>query len=134
MAAFIKQSSPLGYLTSRFWSPSALWTIDLVIVLTGLGFVTAAVNAAIRNVAVIRAFRTEFYEEFRLWRHLLIPGAAALLFLFPLWDLAAARLHADRGAAVHGTGMALRRRHRRRVPPNPAARRLQDAGRGVHAG
>jgi hypothetical protein len=85
MAAFIKQSSPLGYLTSRFWSPSALWTIDLVIVLTGLGFVTAAVNAAIRNVAVIRAFRTEFYEEFRLWRHLLIPGAAALLFLFPLW-------------------------------------------------
>jgi hypothetical protein len=35
------------------------------------------VNAAIRNVAVIRAFR--------LWRYLLIPGAAALLFLFPLW-------------------------------------------------
>ena len=24
MAAFIKQSSPLGYLTSRYWSPSAL--------------------------------------------------------------------------------------------------------------
>jgi hypothetical protein len=44
-----------------------------VVVLTSLGFVTAAVNAAIRNVAVIRAFR--------LWRHLLIPGAAALLFL-----------------------------------------------------
>ena len=77
MAAFTKQSSPLGHLTSRYWSPSALWTIDLVIVLTGLGFATAAVNAAIRNVAIIRAFR--------LWRHLLIPGAAALLFLFPLW-------------------------------------------------
>ena len=73
MAAFTKQSSPLGYLTSRYWSPPALWTIDLVVVLTGLGFVTAAVNAAIRNVAVIRAFR--------LWRHVLIPGAAALLFL-----------------------------------------------------
>jgi hypothetical protein len=48
-----------------------------VVVLAGLGFVTAAVNAAIRNVAVIRAFR--------LWRHLLILGAAALSFLFPLW-------------------------------------------------
>lgn len=67
MAAFIKQSSPLGYLTSRYWSPSALWTIDRVVVLTGLGFFAAAVNAAIRNVAVIRAFR--------LWRHLLIPGS-----------------------------------------------------------
>ena len=55
MAAFIKQSSPLGHLTSRYWSPSALWTIDRVVVLTGLGFATAAVNAAIRNVAVIRA-------------------------------------------------------------------------------
>jgi hypothetical protein len=77
VAAFTKQSSPLGYLTSRYWSPSTLRTIDRVVVLTGLGFVTAAVSAAIRNVAVIRAFR--------LWRHLLIPGAAALLFLFPLW-------------------------------------------------
>jgi amino acid transporter len=134
-----------------------LWTIDLVVVLTGLGFVTAAVNAAIRilfamgrervlpgplarlsrrqtptvaigclavitlllglpltyryggartfgylggaagfsvvlvylavNIAVIRAFRTEFRDEFRLRRHLLIPGAAALLFLFPLWGI-----------------------------------------------
>jgi hypothetical protein len=33
------------------------------------------------------AFRTEFREEFRLWRHLLVPGAAALLFLFPLWGI-----------------------------------------------
>lgn len=38
------------------------------------------------NVAVIRAFRTESREESRLWRHLVIPGAAALLFLFPLGE------------------------------------------------
>ncbi len=43
-----RQHNPLGYLTSRYWSPSALWVIDLVVVLTGLGFVTAAVNAIIR--------------------------------------------------------------------------------------
>jgi hypothetical protein len=28
------------------------------------------------NIAVIRAFRTEFRDQFRLWRHLLIPAAA----------------------------------------------------------
>jgi len=154
---FIRQANPLGYLTSRYWSPSALWTIDLVIVLAGLGFVTAAVNAAIRilyamareqvlpgslarlsprrtpavsigclavltlllglpltyayggprtfgylaaaaglsvvlvylcmNIAVLRAFRTEFRDEFRLWRHLLIPAAAVVVFLFPLWGI-----------------------------------------------
>ena len=43
-----QQPNPLGYLTSRYWSPSALSVIDLVVVLTGLGFVTAAVNALIR--------------------------------------------------------------------------------------
>jgi amino acid transporter len=43
-----RQPNPLGYLASRYWSPSALWAIDLVVVLTGLGFVTAAVNALIR--------------------------------------------------------------------------------------
>ena len=43
-----QQHNPLGYLTSRYWSPSALLVIDLVVVLTGLGFVTAAVNAIIR--------------------------------------------------------------------------------------
>jgi amino acid transporter len=37
------------------------------------------------NVSVIRAFRTEFRDEFSVWRHLLIPGAAILVFLFPLW-------------------------------------------------
>jgi amino acid transporter len=154
---FMQQPSPLGYLTSRYWSPSALWAIDLVVVLTGLGFVIAAFNAAIRvmfamgreqalpgpltrlsrrqtpivaigclavltlllglpltyadggartfaylagagglsvvlvylavNIAVIRAFRTEFRDQFRLWRHLLIPATAAVIFLFPLWGI-----------------------------------------------
>jgi amino acid transporter len=157
IAGFVGQASPLGYLTSRYWSPSVLWTIDLAVVLTGLSFVVAAVNAAIRilftmgreqalpgslarlsrrrtplvaigclavitlviglpltyvygggptfgylagigslpvvliylavNIAVIRAFRTEFRDEFRLWRHLLIPAAAAVVFLFPLWGI-----------------------------------------------
>jgi amino acid transporter len=153
----IAQPSPLAYLTSRYWSPSALWIIDLVVVITGLGFVIAATNAAIRvlfamareqalpgsltrlsrhrtpvvaigclavltlllglpltyayggarafgylagagglavvlvylvgNIAVIRAFRTEFRHEFSFWRHLLIPATAAAIFLFPLWGI-----------------------------------------------
>jgi amino acid transporter len=48
IAGLARQRNPLGYLTDRYWSPSALWVIDLVVVLTGLGFVTAAVNAIIR--------------------------------------------------------------------------------------
>jgi amino acid transporter len=116
IAGLIGQASPLGYLTSRFWSPSVLWSIDLVIVLAGLSFVVASVNAAIRIMftmgreralpgslgrlshrrtpvaaigclAVIRAFRTEFRDEFRLGRHLLIPAAATVVFLFPLWGI-----------------------------------------------
>ena len=152
-----RQTSPLGYLTSRYWSPSVLWVIDLVVVLTGLSFVIAVFNAAIRilfamgreqvlpgslarlsgrqtpviaigcaavltlvlglpltyadggprtfrylagaaalsvvliylavNIATIRAFRTEFRDQYRLWRHLLLPAAAAVLFLFPLWGI-----------------------------------------------
>ncbi len=154
---FIAQPSPLGYLTSLYWSPSALWVIDLVVVFAGLGFVIAAVNTAIRvmfamareqalpapltrlsrrrtpvvaigclavltlllglpltyayggprtfgylagaaglavvlvylagNIAVIRAFCTEFRDEFNFWRHLLIPATAAVIFLFPLWGI-----------------------------------------------
>ena len=157
IAGLVGHASPLGYLTSRFWSPSVLWSIDLVIVLAGLSFVVASVNAAIRvmftmgreralpgslgrlshrrtpvaaigclavitllvglpltyvyggvatfgylagigglpvvliyltvNIAVIRAFRTEFRDEFRLGRHLLIPAAATAVFLFPLWGI-----------------------------------------------
>ena len=152
-----RQHNPLGYLTGRYWSPSAMWVIDLVVVLTGLGFVTAAVNAIIRvlfamgrervlppslarlsrrrtpavaigcvavlalalglpltyayggartfgylagaaglsvvliylavNLSAIRAFRTGFRAEFRVWRHLVIPAAAAVFFLFPLWGI-----------------------------------------------
>jgi hypothetical protein len=33
------------------------------------------------------AFRTEFREQFRLWRHLLIPAAAVVVFLFPQWGI-----------------------------------------------
>ena len=154
---FTLQGNPLGHLTSRYWSPSALWTIDLVVVLTGLGFVIASLNVAIRvlfamgreralpgalarlssrqtpavsigcvavlalvlglpltyahggartfgylagagglsvvlvylavNIAAIRAFRTEFRDEFRLGRHLLVPATAAVLLLFPLWGV-----------------------------------------------
>jgi hypothetical protein len=61
----------------RYRSPSALWAIDRVLVLTGLGFVIASLNVA------IGAFATEFRDEFRLWRHLLVPVTAAVLFLFP---------------------------------------------------
>jgi hypothetical protein len=35
------------------------------------------------NIAVIRAFRTEFREQFRLWRHLLIPAAAVVVLRSP---------------------------------------------------
>ena len=160
---FTLQSNPLGYLTRQYWSPSALWAIELVIVLTGLGFVIASLNAAIRvlfamgreqalpgslarlsrrqtpvvsigcvavltlllglpltyadggartfgylagagglsvvlvylavNIATIRAFRTEFRTEFRLWRHLLVPVTAAVLFMFPLWGILHPRAH-----------------------------------------
>lgn len=163
VGTLIRHTSPLGYLTSRYWSPSALWVIDLVVVLTGLGFVVASLNVAIRilfamgreravpaplarlsgrntpvvaigcvtaltltlglpltyaygggrtfgylagagglsvvlvylavNIAAIRAFRTEFRGEFRLGRHLLVPAAAAVLFLFPLWGIFHPRGH-----------------------------------------
>ena len=39
------------------------------------------------NIAVIRAFRTEFRDEFSFWRHLLIPATATVIFLFPLWGI-----------------------------------------------
>jgi amino acid transporter len=160
---FVRQGNPLGYLAGRYWSPSAVWAIELVVVLAGLGFVIATFNVAIRvlfamgrervlpgtlarlsrhrtpiisiayvatfalvlglpltcgyggartfgfiagagglavvlvylgvNIAVIRAFRTEFREEFSLWRHLLVPAAAAVLFLFPLWGILHPRAH-----------------------------------------
>jgi hypothetical protein len=39
------------------------------------------------NIAVIRAFRTDFRDEFSFWRHLLIPAVAVVIFLFPLWGI-----------------------------------------------
>jgi len=160
---FLHQSSPMGYLAGRFWSSSVLWAVDLVVVVTGLGFVIAACNVVIRvvfamgreralpeslarlskrytpvvaiggiavlslllgfpltyiysgarafgylagaaglsivllylalNMATIRAFRTEFRDDFRLWRHLLVPATAAILLLFPLWGILHPRTH-----------------------------------------
>ena len=167
VAGLTGEPSPLGYLAGRYWSPSAVWAIDLVVVLTGLGFVIASLNVAIRilfamgreralpaplarlsgrhtpavaigcvavvalllglpltyaygggrafgylagagglavvlvylavNLAVIRAFRTEFRGEFRLGRHLLVPAAAAVLLLFPLWGILHPRAHTPAG-------------------------------------
>ncbi|MGP8001958.1 MAG: APC family permease [Streptosporangiaceae bacterium] len=161
--SMVAQRNPLGYLTSHYWSPSALWAIQVVIVLTGLGFVVAALNVTIRvlfamgreralpgafarlssrrtpvtaigciallalllglpltyltggaaafgylagagglavvlvylalNIGVIRAFRTEFRGEFRIWRHLLVPAAAAIMFTFPLWGILHPQVH-----------------------------------------
>jgi amino acid transporter len=61
-----QQPSPLGYLTSRYWSPSVLWAIDLVVVLTGLSFVIAVFNAAIRIL-------------FAMGRERVLPGSLARL-------------------------------------------------------
>ena len=160
---FVQQDSPLRYLAGRYWSPSFNWTIDLVVVLTGLGFVIAGFNVVIRilfamgreqalpsalatlstrrtpavsiacvaalalllglpltymyggghtfaylagaaglslvliylavNIATIRAFRREYRDEFRVWRHLVVPAVAALLLLFPLWGILHPRTH-----------------------------------------
>jgi amino acid transporter len=60
------------------------------------------------NIAVIRAFRTEFREEFRFWRHLVIPAVATLLLLFPLWGILRPR-------------------------SDPAVRSLREAGQSIHA-
>jgi amino acid transporter len=55
--------------------------------LAGIGGLPVVLIYLAVNIAVIRAFRTEFRDEFRLGRHLLIPAAAALVFLFPLWGI-----------------------------------------------
>jgi amino acid transporter len=62
----LRQRNPLGYLTSHYWSPSVLWTIQLVVVLTGLGFVVAALNVTIRVL-------------FAMGREQALPGAFARL-------------------------------------------------------
>ncbi|HEX5302230.1 MAG TPA: APC family permease [Streptosporangiaceae bacterium] len=63
---FVRQGNPLGYLTSRYWSPSAIWAVELVVVLAGLGFVIATFNVAIRVL-------------FAMGRERVLPGALARL-------------------------------------------------------
>jgi amino acid transporter len=48
VSGLARQPNPLGYLASRYWSPSVLWAVELVVVLTGLGFTIAAFNVTIR--------------------------------------------------------------------------------------
>ena len=66
LPSLLRDRNPLGYLTSHYWSPSALWAIQLVVVLTGLGFVVAACNVTIRVL-------------FAMGRERAIPGAFARL-------------------------------------------------------
>jgi amino acid transporter len=66
VGGFIAHPSPLGYLTSRYWSPSVLWTIQLVIFVAGLSFVIAGVNAAAR-------------VGFAMGRERVLPGSLARL-------------------------------------------------------
>jgi amino acid transporter len=52
--------------------------------LAGAGGLAVVLVYLTGNIAVIRAFRTEFRDEFSFWRHLLIPAMAVVIFLFPL--------------------------------------------------
>ena len=52
--------------------------------LAGAGGLSVVLVYLAVNIATIRAFRIEFRDEFVLWRHLLVPVAAAALFMFPL--------------------------------------------------
>jgi amino acid transporter len=62
----LQQASPVRYLASRYWSPEVHWVIDLVVVLTGLGFVIAGFNVVIRVL-------------FAMGRERVLPGALARL-------------------------------------------------------
>ena len=66
LPGLLRDRNPLGYLTSHYWSPSALWTIQVVVVLTGLSFVVAALNVSIRVL-------------FAMGRQRAIPGPFARL-------------------------------------------------------
>jgi amino acid transporter len=61
--------------------------------LVGAGALSVVLIYLAVNIALIRVFRTEFRGEFRLWRHLVIPATAAVLFLFPLWGILQPRAH-----------------------------------------
>jgi len=51
--------------------------------LAGAGGLSVVLIYLAVNIAAIRGFRTEFRDEFRVWRHLLVPATAAALFMFP---------------------------------------------------
>jgi L-asparagine transporter-like permease len=55
--------------------------------LAGAGGLSVVLVYLAVNIATIRAFRTEFRDQFRLWQHLLVPVTAAVLFMFPLWGI-----------------------------------------------
>jgi hypothetical protein len=55
--------------------------------LAGIGGLPVVLVYPAVNIAVIRVFRTEFCTDFRLSRQLLIPAAASVVFLFPLWGI-----------------------------------------------
>ena len=85
------------------------------------------------NIATIRAFRTEFRDQFRLGRHLLLPAAATALFLFPLWgDPSPERVHPGEPAALRGARMAMSRRDRRRRPAGKTARTPRGTRQSIH--
>jgi hypothetical protein len=87
----------------RYRSPSAPWAIDRVLVLTGLGFVIASLNVA------IGAFRAEFRDEFRLWRHLLIPANGRRTIPVPLCGILHPGAVPARAASKRGEGCDKRR-------------------------
>jgi amino acid transporter len=55
--------------------------------LAGAGGLAVVLVYLAGNIAIIRAFRTEFRDELKLGRHLIIPATAAVIFLFPLWGI-----------------------------------------------
>ena len=62
--------------------------------LAGIGSLPVVLIYLTVNIAVIRAFRTEFRDEFRLWRHLLHPGGCLRgIRVSPLGDPVPGRLH-----------------------------------------
>ena len=102
--------------------------------LAGAGGLSVVLVYLAVNIAAIRAFRTEFRDEFRLGRHLLVPATAAVLLLFPLWGILHPRAQrTGRPAAVRRARLARPRGGRRQRPPGPAARPPRDAGPGIHA-
>jgi amino acid transporter len=80
------------------------------------------------NIAVIRAFRTEFREEFRLWRHPVIPAVATLLLLLgilrtPAYVLIAVLALGWLCIGAIGAGFL----------QTPADRSLREGGQSIHA-